>query len=331
MRFTYQAPVEYNDLTSGLRTVESRYKGPHDFKVKVHRITRLITGGVEFDHDGHPSLHNGTDISDPDYEMIYLHSHNPNHICLMALITGHEEHEAPNVVETVCAKYNMVYQRHEPMDLFHTFDLQKTTIDSRGVVKYVWWQMVITWETLVSQGLSHISVIQERMKSYMTNADRAKAERCIEIVNYVIENEISMKHPWKIAWPSIDTVTLDNSVPIGLGGGSTPDVDWVTFEEDPDTWHTCKWGVVEHEHADRPVGSGLLASVNPMTDAEVAATVPWVDSFLTAEHPSHSTKCDHYLECDDHLCHTAGPTAEVTMEQIHQHHAEEWEKIKSSN
>ena len=75
MRFTYQAPVEYNDLTSGLRTIESRYKGPHDFKVKVHRITRLITGGVEFDHDGHTSLHNGTDISDPDFEMIYLQNY----------------------------------------------------------------------------------------------------------------------------------------------------------------------------------------------------------------------------------------------------------------
>lgn len=329
MRFTYQAPVEYNDLTSGLRTIESRYKGPHDIKVKVDKVTRLING-VEYDHDGHPDLHNGTNIGDADNDMIYLHSHNPNHICLMAMITNHEEHEAPNVVETVCAKYNMVYQRHEPMDLLHTFDFRATTIDTRGVVKYVWWQMVISWKTLVDQGLSHINVLQERMKGYMINADRVKAERCIEIVNYVIENEISMKHPWKIAWPGIDTVTLDNSVPIGLGG-MPPDVDWVTFEEDPVTWHTTKWGVVEHEHADRPVGSGLLASVNPMTDAEVAATVPWVDSFLTAEHPSHSAKCNHYLECDDHLCHGAGPTKEVTMEEIHQHHTEEWEKSKSSN
>lgn len=328
MRFTYQAPVEYNDLTSGLRIVESRYKGPHDFKVLVHKVTRLISG-VEYDHDGHPDLHGGTNTGTEDYEMIYLHSHNPNHICLMAMITNHEEHEAPNVVETVCAKYNMVYQRHEPMDLFHTFDLRSTTIDSRGVVKYAWWQMVISWEMLVNQGHSHVRSLQERMKSYMTNDDRAKAEYCIEIVNYAIDNEISMKHPWKIAWPNVDTVTLDNSVPIGLGGGSTPNADWLPYEEDLDC-HTCKWGVVEHEHADRPVGSGLLASVNPMTDAEVAATVPWVDSFLTAEHPTHSEKCNHYLECDDELCHGAGPTGEVSMDQIHHHHTEEWTRLKSS-
>jgi len=329
MRFTYQAPVEYNDLTSGLRTVESRYKGPHDFKVYVNKVTRLYEYGVEYDHDGHPDLHGGTNTSDQDYDMIYLHSHNPNHICLMAMITGHEEHAAPNVVETVCAKYNMVYQRHEPMDLFHTFDIRKTTIDTRGVVKYAWWQMVISWKMLVEQGLSHINGLKNTMAGYMTNADRAKAEYCIEIVNYVIENEISMKHPWKIAWPSIDTVTLDNSVPIGLGGGSTPDTDWLPYEEDP-SYTTTKWGMVEHEHADRPVGSGLLASVNPMTDAEVAATVPWVDSFLTADHPTHSEKCNHYLKCDDHLCNDAGPNVEISFEQIHQHHTEEWEKLKSS-
>lgn len=329
MRFTYQAPVEYNDLTSGLRTVESRYKGPHDFKVKVDRITRLVNGGVEYDHDGHPDLHGGTNISDKDFEMIYLHSHNPNHICLMALITNHEEHAAPNVVETVCAKYNMVYQRHEPMDLFHTFDLNKITIDSRGVVKYAWWQMVISWEMLVSQGRSHRAGLVERMKDYLTKDDRAKAEYCIEIIDYVLENEISMKHPWKIAWPSINSVTLDNSLPIGLGGGSTPDPDWLPYEEDQD-FTTTKWGIVEHEHADRPVGSGLLASVNPMTDAEVAATVPWVDSFLTADHPTHSAKCNHYLHCDDELCHAAGPSGDVSFEQIAQYHAEEWEKLKSS-
>jgi hypothetical protein len=333
MRFTYQAPVEYNDLTSGLRTVESRYQGPHDFKVYVDKVTRLVTHGVEYDHDGHPGLHAG----DPETlhegcEMHYLHSHNPNHICLMAMITNHEEHEAPNVVEVVCEKYNMVYQRHEPMDLFHTFDFQKCTIDERGVVTYAWWKMDISWEMLVSQGISHRGVIQERMKGYMSAERMQKAQYCIEIIDYVLSNEISKKHPWKVAWPDIDTVSLDNSIPIGLGSGTQKNEDWLAIELQP-YYQTTYWGSTPHEKADRPVGSGLLRSKNPMSPSEAALvegalvyqeslSYCWCDERLTDAHPSHCHRVDEHDIIRQQLI-DSNPDIQLTAHLIrtaHEHH-----------
>jgi hypothetical protein len=331
MRFTYQAPVEYNDLTSGLRTVESRYQGPHDFKIYVDRKTHLLTHGVEYDHDGHPILHGGIDESDDQSFLVYLHSHNPNHICLMAMICNHEEHEAPNVVETVCEKYNMVYQRHEPMDLLHTFDFRKTKINEKGVVTYAWWQMVITWEMLVRQGISHKNTINTRLqKDVLTKEQREKAAYCIEIIDYVIDNEISMKHPWKIAWPDIDTVSLDNSIPIGLGGGTVPDEHWLPIEEQP-YYKTNIWGSCAHENADRPEGSGLLRSKNPMTPAEAALVegalvydealaYNWCNERLCDEHPSHCHVVDQYQIVQENLIKD-NPDIELTAELVRLAHA----------
>ena len=162
MKFTYQAPVEYNDLSSGLRTVESEYLGPHDFKIYVNKYTHTIEH-TEFDHDGHPELHNGSDNGSDDVFLVYLHSHNPNHIALMALLCNHEDHYAENQIEVVCEKYNMVYQRHEPMALDHTYDKATITVDENGIVTYPWWKLVWTWDMLVAQGKSHRNSIKERL------------------------------------------------------------------------------------------------------------------------------------------------------------------------
>jgi len=312
MKFTYQAPVEYNDLSSGLRTVESEYLGPHDFKVYVDSKTRLLTHGVEYDHDGHPEIHGGTDMTeDPDsqhMDMIYLHSHNPNHIALMAMICNHEDHTATNVVEVVDEKYNLVYQRHEPMALDHTYDLRKCTIDENGIVTYAWWNLAVSWDMIVAQGKSHKTSIRERLRVDILTADqRAKAEYCCEIIDYVILNGVSKKHPWKIAWPDIHTVSLDNSLPIGLGDDYTPN-------EDRNYESTTAWGAVPHEPAYHMDGDDVVIdAICPTTAEDVAKLQPWTE--LTADHPTHSEAVATYLQVQQSLI-DSNPNIELTTDMI---------------
>lgn len=313
MKFTYIAPVEYNDLTSGFRTIESEYTGPHDFKVYVDVNTRRIEHGVEFDHDGHPEIHGGTDsfAHRDDVEMIYLHSHNPNHIALMAMICNHEDHTAENQVEVVCEKYNMVYQRHEPPTLDHTYDRRLITIDSRGVVTYPWWQMDITWDMLVTQGKSHRNTIAERLRTdILTQEQRDKANYCIEIIDYVLLNGVSQKHPWKVAWPDIHSVTLDNSIPIGIPDG---------IPNGPrEMSRTEMWGAVPHDPACHYEGDHIvLDAICPTTPEEAAQLEPWVD--LHEDHPTHSTQVALHLEARESLHASVEPHVELTNDHVLEH------------
>jgi len=282
MKFTYQAPKEYNDLSTGLRTVESEYLGPHDIKIYVSADTHKIEH-VEFDHDGHPEVHNGTDTSaDVDHMfLVYLHSHNPNHIALMAMICNHEDHPADNKIDIVCEKYNMVYQHHEPPSLDHTYDYSQITIDKNGVVTYPWWKLKVTWEDLVKNGRSHRLQIAERLRTdILTEEQRKKGNFCLEIIDYVILNEISKDQPWKIAWPTIDSVCLENTLRIGL----PDDIPNGSRE----MLRTTEWGVVPHEHCCHIDGDDcVLESVCPTTAAEAAVLSPWTD--LCCDHPTHST------------------------------------------
>jgi hypothetical protein len=314
MKFTYLAPIEYNDLSSGFKTIESEYHGPHDFKVYVDPQTRLITRGVEFDHDGHPEIHGGTDMTESpdvtDMDMIYLHSHNPNHIALMAMICNHEGHQATNIIEVVDEKYNMVYQRWDPIALDHTYDLRKCTIDENGIVTYAWWQMVISWPMLVNQGKSHRNQIVNRLHNdVLTKDQRDKANYCIEIIDYVILNEVSSKHPWKIAWPSIETVTLDNSVPIGMVDGvPNPDRNMPLTES---------WGATPHEIAyhieDTEDEEFVLDAICPTTAEEAAKLAPWDE--LHDGHPSHSRCVACYLEVQQSLI-DSNPDIHLTADMI---------------
>jgi hypothetical protein len=308
MKFTYQAPVEYNDLTSGFKTVESEYSGPHDFKVYVDPITRKITRGVEFDHDGHPEIHGGSDISvnTDDMEMVYLHSHNPNHIVLMAMITNHEDHKTDTKVEVVCEKYNMVYQRHEHPALDHTYDLRLVTIDKNGIVTYPWWQMPTTWDMLVRNGKGHKQDIVNRMNNTYMHPDLyEKAKYCCEIIDYVLANEISKNHPWKLAWPIPETVTLDNSVPIGLGDTGIPN-----GPRDYDS--TTAWGLVPHEFAYHMDGDDVVIDgVCPTTPEEAAKLQPWTE--LTEDHPTHSERVSTMLEVQQRLIDN-DPNIQLTNE-----------------
>lgn len=282
MKFTYKAPVEYNDLASGFRTVESEYHGPHDFKVLVDALTHQIAS-VEFDHDGDLAVHNGTDASEGNDEcyMIYLHSHNPNHIVLMALLTNHEGHVANNKIEIVCEKYNMVYQRHEPPAVDHVYNLKKITINRAGVVTYPWWKMDSTWENLVAQGKSHRNTIKERLRvDILTQNQVDKANYCVEIIDYVILNEVSKTHPWKVAWPDIHSVSLDNSIRIGI-----PEEGENGPREMP---NTPEWGIVPHGDCCHMDGDDVvIAAICPTTDAEALTVAPWID--LCEDHPTHCT------------------------------------------
>lgn len=309
MKFTYKAPVEYNVLSSGLRDVESNYNGPHDFKVFVDPITRLVNKGVEFDHDGHPDIHGGTPdvVSDSSREMIYLHSHNPNHIVLMALICNHEDHYAKTQVEVVCEKYNMVYQRHEPMALDHVYDLKKCTIDSNGVVTYAWWKLDITWDMMVAQGKSHRQQIAERLRLDILTADQIKkANYCLEIIDYVILNEISKDTPWKIAFPLMDAVCLKNSVRIGLPDNIENGSRVLPI--------TPQWGVVPHDSACHFEDEDfVLAAICPITAEEAALLTPWTD--LCPDHPTHLTNVALWNTVTQ-LMIANDPDIELTTEKI---------------
>jgi len=326
MKFTYLAPNEYNDLTSGFRTVESEYLGPADFKVHIDPITRTVTKGVEYDHDGHPEVHGGSDNSPDDAEMIYLHSHNPNHIVLMALLTNCEDHVAENQVEVVCEKYNMVYQRHEPPAPDHTYDLKKVTIDENGVVTYPWYQLEISWEMIVSVLKGHKNMIRERQRvDILTDAQHQRADYCCEIIDYIILNEVSKNHPWKIAAPDIHSVRLDNSIPIGLPDG-------VPNGPRNFTEKTTAWGIVCHDpccHVDGPdvVLAAVCATPEGQHGLNASDVTPWK---VTKNLPTHSAKCNHYHQCDDELCDGAPTDVEITFDQIAQVHEERWAALKSS-
>jgi hypothetical protein len=320
MKFTYVAPNDYNDLTTGFRTIESEYVGPLDFKVYVDKNTRKLDRGVEYDHDGC----NGCDNSPDDCESILLHSHNPNHIVLMAMITGHEGHSAVNQVETVCEQYNMVYQRHEPPTVMHTYDLRNCTIDTNGVVTYAWYQLEVSWEMLVRQGMSHKAGIRERQRvDILTAEQHTKADYCCEIIDYVILNEVSKNQPWKIAWPLLDQITLDNSRPIGIPDG-IPNSDLV-----PDP--TEKWGIVRHEPAYHKDGDHVVLDAVCPTCVGVAGPNPdeVAPMEITPDLPSHSEKVIHYHQCDDALCNDAGSHVEITFEEIAEKHETEWAALKS--
>ena len=323
MKFTYQAPVEYNDLSSGFRTVESEYLGPHDFKVFVDKELRTVTHGVEFDHDGHPDVHGGSDKSAAQFDMIYLHSHNSNHIALMAMICNHEDHKVDNQVEVVCEKYNMVYQRHEPMALDHVYDLRKCTIDTNGIVTYAHWQLVWTWEMLVAQGKSHKNAIRERQRVDILTADQhAKADYCCEIIDYVILNEVSKKHPWKIAWPNIHSVALDNSKPIGLGEESTPNGP-------RDLPRTEAWGAVPHEPAYHMDGDdAVIDAICPTTAEEANKLQPWTG--LTLDHPTHKDMVDKFEAVRQSLI-DANPDIRLTTEMVQAAHKEQLAKESANN
>ena len=328
MKFTYLAPKEYNDLSSGLRTVTSDYHGPHDFKIFVNKKTRLIEG-AEFDHDGHSEVHAGTDNSSDTHDQIYLHSHNKNHIVLMAMLTNCENHSAVNQVETVCEKYNMVYQRHEPPSPDHTYNELKCTVSNKGVVTYAWWQLVFSWDALIAQGKSHRAQIVERLaRDILTQEQRNKGNYCLEIIDYVVLNQISKKHPWKVAWPLMDTVTLDNSIPIGMPDGVPNGPRQLET--------TTAFGSVEHEscyhmHDDDTDGEHVLESKCPMTAQEAAIVegaiaydealaYNWCNARLSSDHPSHCHRVDEYQSVIDDLIR-ANPDIELTAELIKQAHA----------
>ena len=311
MKFKYLAPNEYNDLSSGFRWIESEYLGPHDFKIYVDRATQKIIN-VEFDHDGHPEIHNGSDTSPDHVYMVYLHCHNPNHIALMAMICNHEDHYAENQVEVVCEKYNMVYQRHEPPALDHTYDLRKCTIAENGVVTYPWWQMAITWESVVAQGKSHRSTIKERLRNdILSETQRAKGEYCCEIVDYVILNEVSKNHPWKICWPAINDVSLDNSVPIGIPPDDGPNPS-------RQLERTTQWGAVPHEPAYHIEGDDfVLDAICPTTPEEAAELQPWNE--LHDEHPTHSTMVALHNEAREMLHAAADEDTHITNDHVIEH------------
>ena len=325
MKFTYLAPNDYNDLTSGFRTIESEYLGPTDFKVHVDPITRKVEKGVEFDHDGCPHCHGGSDNSPDDAEMVYLHSHNPNHIVLMAMLTGCEDHAAENQVEVVCERYNMVYQRHEPPTADHTYDVKNVTIDTNGVVTYPWYKLAITWEQIVSQIRSHKEGIRLRQRvDILTQNQHDKADYCCEILDYIVLNEVSKNAPWKIALPDIHSVTLDNSVPIGLPEG-IPNGPRVPVR-------TEKWGIIKHDPCQHKDGDHVVLEAVCATPVGAHGPNPedvelWE---VTPEHPTHSAKCKHYHECDDELCDGAPTDVEITFEEIAQLHEERWEALKTS-
>jgi len=325
MKFTYLAPNEYNDLTSGFRTIESEYLGPLDLKVHVNLETRKIDRGVEYDHDGHPEVHGGSDNSPDDAEMIYLHSHNPNHIVLMALLTNCEDHTAVNQVEVVCEKYNMVYQRHEPPAPDHTYDLKNVTIDTNGVVTYPWYQLAISWEMIVKNAKSHKEMIRERQRvDILTEAQHQRADYCCEIIDYILLNEVSKNHPWKVAMPDIHSVRLDNSLPIGIPDGIPNGARALE--------HTTAWGIVCHEpccHKDGldVVLAAVCATPEGQHGLNASDITPWK---VTKDLPTHSTKVNHYHQCDDELCDGAATDIEITFEQIAQLHEERWTALKSS-
>jgi len=309
MKFTYLAPNEYNDLTSGFRTVTSEYHGPHDFKIRVNKQTRIVDG-TEYDHNGHPEIHGGTYDSDDTHDQIYLHSHNPNHIALMAMICNHEDHTADNQVETVCEKYNMVYQRHEPPALDHTYDLRKCTVDENGVVTYAWWQLTFSWEMLINQGKSHRAQIAERLsRDILTQEQRDKGNYCLEIIDYVVLNQISKKYPWKVAWPMMDQVTLDNSMPIGIPDGIPNKPRALTRTE--------TWGAVPHETAyhieDTEDENFVLDAVCPVTAEDAAKLAPWDE--LHDGHPSHSRCVTCYQEVQQSLI-DSNPDIQLTTEMV---------------
>lgn len=316
MKFNYLAPVEYNDLTSGFKTVESEYCGPVDFKIFVDRKTRRPDRGVEFDHDGCPRCHGGTDGSDDEKQMIHLHAHNPNHIALMAMITNCEDHPTDTIVETVCEQYNMVYQRFEHPTLDHTYDLKKVTIDERGVVTYPWFQLEsATWKQLVQQGKSTIQQYRQRLATdFLTPTEEQKINYCIEIIQYVIDNEVSKNQPWKLAWPIPELVSLDNSVPIGLPDGVP--------NPPKDTTKTTYWGCVSHDTPPE-YGENGLDAVCPTTKAEADAIDPWA---YEEGYASHCHKVKHNSEIEAHLCEHH-PELEITQEMINQMHEEEWAKL----
>lgn len=325
MKFTYLAPNEYNDLTSGFRTIESEYLGPADFKVHVDPITRTVTKGVEYDHDGCPHCHGGSDNSPDDAEMVYLHSHNPNHIVLMALLTNCEDHVAENQVEVVCEKYNMVYQRHEPPAPDHTYDLRKVTIDENGVVTYPWYQLDVSWEKIVDVAKGHKNMIRERQRvDVLTDAQHARADYCCEIIDYIILNEVSKNHPWKIAFPDIHSVRLDNSIPIGLPDGIPNGPRRLE--------HTTAWGIVCHDPCCHKDGEDVVLESICATPVGAPGPNPAdVPPFeVTPDLPTHSAKCNHYHACDDELCDGASTDVEITVEQITQLHEQRWQELKAN-
>ena len=283
MKFTYPAPIEIYVPSSGFRTIESDYFGPHDLKVFVDAKTRKFVHGVQYDHDGHPEIHDGSDPSDgvDHMEMVYLHSHNPNHIVLMAMITNHEDHKAPTVAQVIDEKYNMVWQQWDPMPLDDVYDLRDTTIDANGIVTYHLKTLDMTWASLVANGMSHAALIKNVLNTnpFLTEDQIAKGNKCIEVINYIIKNEISKDTPWKITWPDMNNITLDNSVPIGVPDGiPNPDKDHPRTEV---------WGAVPHEPAYHMDGDDVVVEgVCPTTAEDAAKLQPWTE--LTEDHPTHS-------------------------------------------
>lgn len=306
MKFTYKAPNEYHDLTSGFRRIESEYLGPHDFKVYVNKKTQLIES-VEFDHDGCCEVHGGTDNSAEHQYSVYLNCHNPNHIVLMSMICGDESHPCKNMVEVVCEKYNMVFQRDDPPLPSQTYNWRKCKVSENGIVTYAWFEMVFTWDMLVAQGQSHKEMIRSALRSGTLSASLAeKADYCIEIVDYVINNEISKQHPWKVAWPDLYEVTLDNSMPIGMPNGQ-PRPDRVV----PLT--TC-WGAVPHDCAAHFDGDEqvMVEADCPVTKEEVDILEPWV---VPAEYASHLHNVCLYNQALDALI-AEEPDGSFTQEDI---------------
>jgi len=239
--------------------------------------------------------------------MVYLHSHNPNHIALMAMITNHEGHKTVNTVEVVCEKYNMVYQRLEHPSLDHTYDLRKITIDQQGIVTYPWWKLDVDYKMLVTQGKGYRSQLANRLLTeVLTDDEKAKLNYSIEIIDYVILNKICEKQPWKIAWPNPDTVTLDNSMPIGMPDG-VPNADR-DFEA------TTAWGAVPHELPYHMDGDDVVVdTVCPTTAEDAAKLQPWTE--LTADHPTHSTAVAMYAQVQQSLI-DSNPDIQLTTDLV---------------
>jgi hypothetical protein len=289
MKFTYKAPEEYLD-TSGkkLKTVESEYNGPHDIKILVDKQTRKFFN-VEFDHDGHPEIHGGTDSSNDVWDHMYLHSHNPNHIVLMAMICNHEDHETDDIAEVIDTKYNMVYVRPEHPNLLHTYEMSEITISTDGIVTYPWKQPHITWSEF-SQGVSYQKTYFKNLllSNAGDNIRIEKINRCIEIMDYITTNMRNVS-PWKIAFPNLNTITMDNSVAIGSRESHELPVKIVDYTF---TTTDC-WGVVDHEPAFHIEGDDfVLDAICPTNQVEASQLQPWNE--LTDQHPTHSVAVSAY-------------------------------------
>jgi hypothetical protein len=119
-------------------------------------------------------------------------------------------------------------------------------------------------------------------------------------------NQISYKHPWKIAWPHVESVTLDNSVAIGMPDGvPNPDRNML---------HTESWGATPHEPAYHMDGDDVVIdAICPTTAEEAAKLQPWTE--LTTDHPTHSEAVDNYNKVQQSLI-DSNPDIHLTTDMV---------------